>query len=381
MYISKLIFNDMKQARLEIDSEQARRTLTIYKMFLAERTMATSEVCRKMLKRFGGISKRSIQRDLKILKDEGILELVGSGSQCVWTIAKKNTYDRIPVTVRQSELLSFYMLKAYLGTFRGTTIESNLTELSKKLETLVPGTIFMEENFYGDQNIGYYDYRDKNEIIQSLIKHITEKNRIQIKYHRISDDVTKEYNLIPQFLYTFAGTTYLVAFNPLKQISTNFAIQNILSVKESYTTSYFKTEFDYNEFRNQRFAVFDGEIKKVVLKIKDDYVKYFTNRLWHPSQKIKIDTKGNFILTLKVPISPDITSWICQWGEAITVVEPVELKEKIISLLTNTIANYDGEIQHISKSETKPKINIKATDKAKAKVKPKIIAKRIQKIE
>ncbi|MEI6090243.1 MAG: WYL domain-containing protein [bacterium] len=377
----------MKQSRIETDSEQARRTLTIYKMFLTERTMTTSEVCQKMLKRFGGISKRSIQRDLKILKDEGILELVGAGSQCSWTISKKNTYDKIPVKIRDSELLSFYMLKAYLGTFRGTTIESNLKELEKKLETMAPGDVFMEENFYGDQNIGYYDYSDKNEIIQAIVKHIIEKNRIKIKYHRIYDDVTKEYNLIPQFLYTYAGTTYLVAYNPIRDISTNFAIQNILKVEESYTTSYFKTEFDYNEFRNQRFAVFDGEIHKVVLKIKEEYAKYFTNRLWHPSQRIKTDSKGNLILTMEVPISPDITGWICQWSEAITVIEPTELKDKIISQLTNAITNYDDTLTKIPKP--KPELKIKAEIKPKAKTKsktktkdkPKVKTKPVKKTE
>lgn len=353
---------DMK----EIDSEQARRTLTIYKMFLANRTMTTSEVCQKMLKRFGGISKRSIQRDLKILKDEDIIELIGSGSQCSWTIAKKNTSDKIPVKIRESELLSFYMLKAYLGTFHGTSIESDLQHLSKKLETMAPGTIFMEENFYGDQNIGYYDYSDKNEIIRALVHHITEKNRIKIKYQRIYDDVIKDYQLISQFLYTYSGTTYLVAYNPLRQISTNFALQNILSVEESYTVSYVKLDFDYNEFRSQRFAVFDGEIHKVVLRIKEEYTKYFINRLWHPSQKVKYDTKGNLILTLKVPISPDITAWICQWSEAITVIEPIELKKKIISQLKNAIANYKKPRAKISLLEAKVVSEYKPKSKSKA---------------
>ncbi len=367
----------MKQSKVEIDSEQARRTLTIYKMFLENRIMTTKEVCQKMMKRFGGISKRSIQRDLKILKDEGLLDLEGSGTQSTWTISKKNTYDKIPVKVRQSELLSFYMLKAYLGTFRGTTIESNLQELAKKLETLVPGTIFMEENFYGDQNIGYYDYSVKNEVIQSLIKHITQKNRIKIMYQRIYDDVIKEYNLIPQFLYTYNGTTYLVAFNPTRQISTNFAIQNIISVEESYTVSYFKLDFNYNDFRKQRFAVFDGEIQKVVLKIKKEYSKYFLNRLWHPSQKIKTDYAGNLLLSMDVPICPDLTAWICQWSEAITVIEPLELREKIISQLTNTFVNYDvPPPKKIIKSESD--LKVKAKTKKKAKTTKKVYPKRIK---
>jgi predicted DNA-binding transcriptional regulator YafY len=359
----------MKNSVKDLDSEQARRTLTIYKLFLTNRTMTTSEVCQKMLERFGGISKRSIQRDLKILKDEEIIELIGSGSQCSWTIAKKNTTDKIPVKIRESELLSFYMLKAYLGTFRGTSIEKDLQVLSKKLETMAPGNIFMEENFYGDQNIGYYDYSDKNLIIKELIRHILEKNRIKIKYHKISDDVIKDYNLIPQFLYTYAGTTYLVAFNPLRQISTNFAIQNILSVEEAYLVSYSKLDFDYTKFRNQRFAVFDGEIKKVVLKITKDYAKYFTNRLWHASQKLKYDAKENLILTMDIPISPDLTGWICHWNEAITVVEPVELKEKIISQMTNALANYYESPAKVSKQESDiipiPKQKRKYTKKIK----------------
>lgn len=322
-------------------NKQARRILGILRLFLVNRKLTTAEVILAMREDYPEVSDRSIQRDLKILCDEGFIELQGKGRNSCWVVKQTRAPKFGALNIRESEMISFHILKSYLQTFKGTTIENDINELSQKLETLAPGTVFMEEQFYGDQNIGNYDYSDKHEILRLCIKHINEKNWIEIRYERITDGEIHDYEIFPQFLYTYSGAIYLVAYNPRWKRSTNFAVQNIMNISEVYDAFRKEPDFDYEAFRVQRFAVFDGELADVELRIREDYVKYFENRHWHSSQRIHFDRSGEMTMELTVPLSPDFISWICRWNEAITVLKPQELIDGVKRNLQKALDNYE----------------------------------------
>jgi len=319
---------------------QARRILNIYRYFLSERKLTSKEVYIKIKRKFPGISDRSVQRDLKILCDEGYIILANQGKYSYWIINKTAAHRTGSFFLKDSELLSFHILKSYLNTFKGTSIANDIKELSSKLETMAPGDVVLEEQFYGDQNIGYYDYSTKHYQLSQCIKHITERNWIEIVYDKQTVNETKIYDIFPQFLYTYAGTIYLLAYNRKRRRHTTFIVQNIKSIKIVYDETRKEPEFNYNTFRNQRFAVFDGEINKVKLKIDKKYTQYFEKRSWHPSQKEKFDKEQNLIITMNVPLTPDLTSWICRWGDVLTVIEPLKLRNMVIDKIKSALDNY-----------------------------------------
>mgnify|MGYP006293133197 FL=1 len=331
----------VKKSKSESEKyNQARRILNIYRLFLSNRILTTKDIFKKIREYYEDVSYRTIQRDLKILRDEDFIILDGKGKYSSWKINQINTHRTESFNIRENELLSFYILKSYLNTFKGTKIEENITELSDKLETLVPGEVIMEEQFYGDQNIGYYNYSGKHQILSKCIQHITEKNWIKIVYEKQTKDETKEYDIFPQFLYTYSGTIYLLEKKKKRKRNTTFIVQNIRSIEKIWDETRTEPGFDYNDFRNQRFAVFDGRVRKVKLKINKDFRKYFENRSWHPTQKTSSDNQGNMILEMKVPLTPDLTSWICRWAEIIIVLHPRELKDIVRSKHEKALENY-----------------------------------------
>lgn len=319
---------------------QARRILRIYRLFLSYRKLTTKDVSNKILEYYEEVSNRTIQRDLKILREEDFIVLEKKGKYSYWKINQTNTHRTESFNIRENELLSFYILKSYLNTFKGTSIEENITELSEKLETLAPGEVIMEEQFYGDQNIGYYNYSGKHQILSECIMHITEKNWLKIVYEKQTKNEIKEYDIFPQFLYTYSGTIYLLAYNRKRKRNTTFIVQNIRKIDKIWDETRSEPKFDYDDFRNQRFAVFDGNVRKVKLMINKDFKRYFENRSWHPTQKTASDKQGNMILEMKVPLTPDLTSWICRWTEIIKVLQPQELVEIVKSKHENALKNY-----------------------------------------
>ena len=99
-------------------------------------------------------------------------------------------------------------------------------------------------------------------------------------------------------------------------------------------------EFDYEEFSNIRFGVFWGEPENVKLQIDKKFKKYFVNRFWHNTQQLSEDKDDNMILKMKVPLSPELISWIISWHEAVLVLVPQTLREKVITKLKSTISMY-----------------------------------------
>lgn len=314
-------------------SKQARRVLGIIKLIGANYQMSSVDLVEALGEEFEPVTLRSVQRDLKVVSDAGFIERVREGKNTFWRLVKYSPIENRQSIIRTNELLSFYMLKAFINTFKGTSIAKDLDELSKKLEAMAPGDVFPEEQFYGDQNIGYYDYSDKHEILRLCVRHINEENWIKITYEKLTDDTVNEYILFPQFLYTYSGTLYLIAYNPQRKISTNFAVQNIKSIEEHFNLLKRAPKFDYEVFRRARFAVNDGTLHDIKLTVKKGFVKYFENRTWHLSQKIKYNNNGSYEIKMKVPISNDLLSWLTRWCQAFESIEPEILKQKVIKIL------------------------------------------------
>jgi predicted DNA-binding transcriptional regulator YafY len=321
--------------------DQARRVLMILGLFQKHIVLKTSEILVMINDRFGGISKRSVQRDLEILKNEDLIVLEGRGRESKWKYNKSNKIKSSPLKISGDEMLSFYMLKAYLATFKGTSIENDIVKLTSKIENFAPGDVFLEDTLYWDQNPGSYDYSNNPGLITKLIHNINEKNWINISYRKILDDSIKNYEIFPCSLYTYGGVIYLVAYNLKAKMHVNFVIHNIIQIEESLNQNHKSPEFDYDEFRRQRFAVIDGEIKNVKLLINKDFVKYFEHRFWHSSQKQVVQNDGSLILPMKIPVTADLVTWICRWNDTMTVIEPPELRTWMIELLQSTLKNYE----------------------------------------
>ncbi|TAL70512.1 MAG: WYL domain-containing protein [Bacteroidetes bacterium] len=324
-------------ANTEEKSEQARRVLIIYNLFLRDIKLTSNVVLEKINEEFGDVSKRSVQRDLQVLKDSDYIQSENKGRNSFWRLnrGKKIT---LPTQIKTSELLSFYILKAYLKTFKGTEIENDINSLTAKIESLAPGDAILEDALYWDQNPGFYNYQYKHKIISKLLNYINEKTWVKMEYEKMWDEgIVRSYDIFPESFFTYGGTIYLIGYLSKHKAFLNFAVQNIINLEESSYQSRKYPEFDYEKFRQARFAVMDGELSDVVLKIRKDFAVYFENRTWHPSQKVTSDKTGNMILRLKVPLQPDFISWILRWTEAITVVSPESLKQRLRKIYEEAI--------------------------------------------
>ena len=77
----------------------------------------------------------------------------------------------------------------------------------------------------------------------------------------------------------------------------------------------------------------------VKLHLSEEWTKRFTSKIFVNDQKITKQENGS-TLEITVNTLKEIASWIVSRGEGVTVLEPVELKELVISLAKGTLKNY-----------------------------------------
>ncbi len=321
---------------------QAHRIIYMYRKFLEGEVLTSMQLQDMISEEIEIVSIRTIQRDLRLLqKIEPSLVGKAKGKEIIWSIPKEFRIPKQIVRFETDELLAFHFLKAHLKTFRGTIIEEDAKKLYKKLEKLAPQEVVLDETIYWDQNVGYYDYSKINNIVADVIRATASKNWYSVTYSAPKNAQSKEFIVRFETIFSYLGMLYVVAYMPKHKIHASLAVHNILNIEEAKDFLGVAPPFNFREWSIYRFGVFSGEIHNVKLLIKSEFKHFFLNRKWHVTQIEKIDSDGNMILEMKVPVGVDLINWILSWSDAIIVLEPQELVKKVINRLHQALSSYD----------------------------------------
>jgi predicted DNA-binding transcriptional regulator YafY len=342
MFGTQCVFTK-KRLKIMLDDEkfeQARRVLFLMNEFLAGKKYSTKEIHRLYENKYKSCSMKTVQRDIRVIYEEtSILESERIGLIKYWSIPR-DLLKGYPVKFHSDELLSLHLIKAFLRTFSDSDLADNINGLIKKIDMKLSAPIIMNHSFVWEHTPGKYDYSSHKGIITQLIRYIIDKVWLEIDYQRMSDDCITIISILPVSFYEYQGNLYLIAYFIKRKSYLTFAVQNIKEIRISSTQHSEIPVFDNKVFKEQVFAVFADDLHDIKLRIAKTYTKYFENRLWHPSQKISKNPDGSMILEMKVPIAPDLISWILSWHQAITVIEPQILKDRVVSYLKDALNNY-----------------------------------------
>lgn len=322
---------------------QAHRILFIYRKLLEGEEIISTQLQDIISEEIEIVSIRTIQRDLRLLQtiDPSIV-CRSNGKELIWYIPKEFRIPKQIFRFTSNEVLAFYFLKAYLKTFKGTIIEEEVKRLLKKIEELAPKEAVIDETIYWDQNVGYYDYSKTNEILEQVIQTTAKKSWVKLTYSTPKNNQQQNKDIIARFetIFPYLGLLYVVAYIPKHKVHVSLAIHNITSIEELTNYLDVAPTFSFREWSKYRFGVFSGEVQDVRLLIKSEFKHFFLNRKWHLTQIEKIDKEGNIILEMKVPVGVDLINWILSWGDAIIVLQPQELINKVSSRLQQALNNY-----------------------------------------
>jgi predicted DNA-binding transcriptional regulator YafY len=79
---------------------------------------------------------------------------------------------------------------------------------------------------------------------------------------------------------------------------------------------------------------------QVVLAFEESAAAVARERRWPGFSEWRFRDDARWHLTLKVPITPELESWILTWGQKMEVIEPLMLRQRVASHLKAALSAY-----------------------------------------
>lgn len=100
-----------------------------------------------------------------------------------------------------------------------------------------------------------------------------------------------------------------------------------------------KKNFNLQEYTNQSFGVYHGEILDVELLFSKELALDASKYNFHPSQVGKLNKDGTYTLKFKASGSKEIIWHVFKWGEGCKIVKPASLNKQYREYLSKVLSN------------------------------------------
>lgn len=308
-------------------SAQIIRCLRILSILSAGRKISTREIIDSISDSDAPrVSQRQIQRDLRSIEQAGIpliSERVGREQQ--WFVPP--SYRMLqPLAVSNHEVLALHLLKGALGAFRSTRIHDDIVRLQKKLERIVPGTVFLGHDVVCEVSPGRYTSAIDDRIMQQIVYAITDPHWDRVTYRSIHGGEIKTFVVSFCRMVNHAGRLYVAAWHPKHKKYITLALDRIEHVVRADDVTLPLHEFDEVAYTSARFGVYDGDVQRIRLHVDRSAADFFSARQWHPTQTLRRKRDGSLVMEITAPLSPELVGWIVSWADVLTIRSPEKLK-------------------------------------------------------
>jgi len=284
-----------------------------------------------------GVSQKTIRRDLTSLRNSGfpISPCEGDHGRNNW-IASFDPHAP-PLTFDVSEILGLYVSRALLEPLAGTVIWSSTQSAFRKIKATLGESVLA----YLDQLTSLIhrtsfrdsDYRDKSQYIDDLMVAIEDQRIAFITYQSVRSTEPLTYDVYPYGLVYHRGSLYLVANSQQHGEVRNFKLDRISDVSLELLKFEKPADFDLRSYLRNSLGVFhtDGQPQRVVIRFAADVARYVEEHHWHDSQQLTREKEGTVLAEMHLANLEEVASWILSFGAKATVLEPLELRERIFS--------------------------------------------------
>lgn len=285
------------------------------------------------------VSPKSIQNDFKILNEYFSEKLLKKGES--YTLLDEDKFSKIFKSKPQTIKRFLQLISMVDATFYNKFMEE-YSELFKELNLTASPIYQIEDSPYERLN------KENQKILEKLELFIADRNYINITYTHPNIDTFVYAHSIPLKILYLKENWYLAVLttNNIKNnsIFKKLRINFITKIQESRLEPKHFHSDHIEKVKAERFlktiqsSFSDMETTnyKVVLEVSLTVARYFKTKQYLKSQKvIKELANGNILVTYDITNDMEIIPLIQQWIPHIQVLEPLDLKEKIVKNIEN----------------------------------------------
>lgn len=285
--------------------------------------------------------ERMIYRDLRALDEMGIVIERSTGGNLPPKYRLRMAY--LPKLVPENATAVYIGLMLFKGTVLNEPVNQAQQQLRKaffnrpvsEIERLSQRFHIINDTLAHPENFG-----DK---FGKLTQAVIESCRLRIEYTKISGETSTRV-IEPLGMICKRNVWYLVAREPQNGEYRTFRVDQISDVCIRTGDKFkYPEDFSLHEYYGESWGVFrNDEVQKVRLKFSPDVARRVTNLRYHESQRVEAEEPdGSVILSFTVCGLIELTTWVLQWGKEVEVLEPENLRERVLAMAREVIEIYD----------------------------------------
>jgi predicted DNA-binding transcriptional regulator YafY len=296
----------------------------------------------------GGVTTRTIRRDLQALEEAGFPlydDRSADDGRTRWRI-NGQAFKGLTAGLTLSELSALYFSRTLLESLSATPFRDDVESAFEKLGAAL--TPYMRQFLdrlprviatkadpmrrRGDQ--------PQPRVIARVLDATLNLRQASITYESKSSARTKTYVVHPYRLAYAQGGWYLLAYVPEYGEVRTFALERIheLSLLEERFTPI--EELPAEAFPHS-LGVHSGPPTPVEIRFTSEVAEYVRARDWHPSQQTEETPDGGVRMRLQVCLDRALSSWILSFGPSARVVAPEALAREIAERLDAARKQYE----------------------------------------
>lgn len=287
------------------------------------------------------ISKRTIQADIQMMRSDKL----GYNAPIIVTDKKYYSYDdatysitNIPLS--ENDMNTITDIVQVLKQFKGFQHFNELTEVISKLEDKVYSQKHHKKSvidFEKNENLKGIHFLDE------LYHAIIHEKVLDIHYQSFTASRSTSLEFHPWLLKEFRNRWFIIG-KPSKSNSIfTLALDRIISISYSKKIYQIDETFDAELFYKDVVGVTVSNIKpmNVTLFVSKKQAPYILTKPIHTSQQVVSERENGIIISLKVQHNFELESVLLGFGEGVTVLSPIRLRNAMLAHLHKSIDAYN----------------------------------------
>lgn len=313
-------------------------------MQLLGRLQAAKGLNANELAEVGEVSRRTIFRDLDVLRQAGVPLLFDDEAR-VYRIP--GTYYLPPTNFTAEEALAMIVLCYELGADSRLPFYEAAQNAALKLECSLPPRV--REHLREITSAVHIKLDAGNplagqkSIYRQLLAAIAARRAVRIVYNSFSDNGLLELKLSPYRMLYSRRSWYVIGRSARHREVRTFNVGRIQSLGVLDETFHVPRRFSIERYLGNAWHLIpDGPDTDVVVRFAEMVAKNVAEVMWHKTQRIHWNDDGSLHFHVRVAGIREISWWILGYGDQAEVLDPPELRELIAGHAARMLEMYNA---------------------------------------
>jgi len=293
------------------------------------------------LSRFCNVTKRTIQRDLRDLEEEGIPLWDESSRPPRYGIIEG--YYLPPIHLTLNDALALFLAARLLARY-ADSFDPHVPGALAKLAQIMPQAI----SDHIHTTIRHLADRREDEsfvrVLETLVLGWASSRKVRIRHRAAGSENVHEYTFCPYFIEPsgVGNATYAIGHASYFDDVYTFKVERIKDAKLTNEVFEPPEDFDGPHLLDSAWGIMYGpDTTEVVLRFEASATRRVKETFWHPSQQIEDLEDGGCVMRLEIAHPEEMLYWIRGWGPQVEVLGPTWLRQRIRREALKTVRTYE----------------------------------------